>query len=476
MDGAAASAGGTRAARGRAAAPSRSRARARAPLGSSAARARRRRAAARARSARASSGHVSAESGRRVVQRATSSARRARASLVPERARLARRAVVGRGLADEVEPPRRARARRVEEVAVARDLVGLASRALAERPARVVVEERGACVAPRERSLLEPEHEDDLEAARARAQEVEDRDAARLAAARDRGPVVRSSAPTSSSARERAAELAPAFELVERAADGRFVRAQVERASLVRPEGLEPVGGAEHRARRARAAAFERRRRGRGAPRAIGNGCAAQAAASPPRRASGALIARPRRRPSRKSACARGEARVRRAQEAEELAARRRRARRSGAARGARGRTASARAEAAPRSRTGRRARRAPSRAARASARAPGRRSRSARAPCRRGSARGPPLRRARASRACPRPRRSGRRRRAADAGGGVVDEERPLEVRERRLRELVRSAAAAPRSGRPRAAPGRPPSLRATRTRRGPARTAARP
>src|SRR4051794_9533305 len=47
-----------------------------------------------------------------------------RASLLPERARLARRAVVGRGLADEVEAARGPGARGVEEVAVARDRVG----------------------------------------------------------------------------------------------------------------------------------------------------------------------------------------------------------------------------------------------------------------------------------------------------------------------------------------------------------------
>ena len=50
----------------------------------------------------ASSGHVSAESGRRRVQRRDLLGREERSDLVPERARLARAALVGGGLADEV--------------------------------------------------------------------------------------------------------------------------------------------------------------------------------------------------------------------------------------------------------------------------------------------------------------------------------------------------------------------------------------
>ena len=66
------------------------------------------------------------------------------AHLVPERARLAWIAVVCRSLAHEIEPLERARARRVEEVAVAADWIGplQARAALVEHASRVVVEER----------------------------------------------------------------------------------------------------------------------------------------------------------------------------------------------------------------------------------------------------------------------------------------------------------------------------------------------
>src|SRR5581483_1861401 len=82
--------------------------------------------------------------------------------LAPERTRLARRAVVGRRLADEVEAVDGTCARAVEEVAVAADRVG-ALEPPAELAAPVVVEERRAAVATRQRSLLEAEHEDDVE-------------------------------------------------------------------------------------------------------------------------------------------------------------------------------------------------------------------------------------------------------------------------------------------------------------------------
>ena len=94
-------------ARGRAGAPSRSRARARSASSASAAASA---ASARSRSrsvGASSSGHVSAESGRRVVARRTSSAREQPHDLVPERARLPRRALVARRLAHEVQAPRR---------------------------------------------------------------------------------------------------------------------------------------------------------------------------------------------------------------------------------------------------------------------------------------------------------------------------------------------------------------------------------
>ena len=124
--------------------------------------------------------------------------REERAGLVPERARLAGRAVVGRRFADEVEPPRGARARRVEEVALARDRVRprqpRAAGRLVDRPALLVGEERRALLAAREASLLQPEQEDDLGPARSRAEEVGDRDAAGSSPRASRS-VARSSAP-----------------------------------------------------------------------------------------------------------------------------------------------------------------------------------------------------------------------------------------------------------------------------------------
>src|SRR5262249_27850482 len=99
--------------------------------------------------------------------------------LVPERACLERRAVVGRRLTHEVEPLGRPGAGGVEEVPVAADRIRPLE-APAELAAAVVVEKRRAAVAARKRPLLEAEKEDSLEAARARTQEVEHGDAARL--------------------------------------------------------------------------------------------------------------------------------------------------------------------------------------------------------------------------------------------------------------------------------------------------------
>src|SRR5207244_3325785 len=84
--------------------------------------------------------------------------------LVPERARLARRALVVRRLADEVQAPRRPRAGGVEEEALTRDRVRLdESRprgALVDRPAFVVGDERRPGSAARQAALLEAEQED----------------------------------------------------------------------------------------------------------------------------------------------------------------------------------------------------------------------------------------------------------------------------------------------------------------------------
>src|SRR5438034_783788 len=172
------------------------------------------------------------------------------AGLVPERARLAGRAVVGRRLAHEVEPARRPRARRVEEVALARDRVRsgrpAAARRLVDRAALLVREERRALLAAREAALLEAEYEGDLGSARSRAREVGDGDAARLVAAGEpkRGPV---EGAVQLLAGERAAEVDPRLQLVEQVVHGPM-SAQVE--DRVRADGrrLEPVCGANHRA------------------------------------------------------------------------------------------------------------------------------------------------------------------------------------------------------------------------------------
>src|SRR5262249_22036445 len=104
------------------------------------------------------------------------------ADVVPERARLARCPFVRRRLADAVQAAAGAGTSRVEEVALAID------GACPEQPAaqaapRRVVEEGRLPLAPRQRSFLEAEQEDDVESARPRAREVEDGDAAGLTGA-----------------------------------------------------------------------------------------------------------------------------------------------------------------------------------------------------------------------------------------------------------------------------------------------------
>ena len=100
-----------------------------------------------------------------------------RPDVLPERARLARDAFVARRLTDENEPPRRPRAGRVEEVAVAGDGVGTLEPA-PELRAELVAEQRRRSTAARERPFFQSEHEHDLERARSRSLVVEDRDAA----------------------------------------------------------------------------------------------------------------------------------------------------------------------------------------------------------------------------------------------------------------------------------------------------------
>ena len=256
--------GGRRAAPARAAAPSRSRAR-RAPRRRASPAASSASARSRSRSVgAASSGHVSAESGRRRVQRRTSSGSKTPGP--PPRTGSARAGCRRRS------PPRargraaeRARAGGVEEVAVAADRVGplQAGAALVERAAGVVVEERRGVAAPRQAALLEAEDEDDVEAARARAEQVDDGDAARLVAAHrpERLPL---DGGDDLLAGELAREVAPALELAEQARDAPRRRAG-RGAAPPRPGGPStPYAPREHPVGEvADRLAPDRRRRGR---------------------------------------------------------------------------------------------------------------------------------------------------------------------------------------------------------------------
>src|SRR5918995_2576536 len=96
------------------------------------------------------------------------------ANLVVERARLAGPALVVGGLADEHEQLPRARARRVEEIAIARERIGPGQPAplLLELAPEVVREKRCLRCAAREDALLEAEQEDRVEPPRPRATEV----------------------------------------------------------------------------------------------------------------------------------------------------------------------------------------------------------------------------------------------------------------------------------------------------------------
>src|SRR5207237_5965657 len=114
-------------------------------------------------------------------------AREERLHLVPKRTRLAWAAVVARRVAHEVDALRRARAGGVEEIAVASDLIRPCqpgAGTLVEIAPRVVGEERGFVPASRQATFLEAEQKHDLEATRARAQEIEQRDAPRVGGGR----------------------------------------------------------------------------------------------------------------------------------------------------------------------------------------------------------------------------------------------------------------------------------------------------
>ena len=248
-----------------------------------------------------SSGQTSSESARLRVTRGRSSGSQHGPDVLPERARLARRAVVGRRLADEVEPSRRPCAGRVEEVAGPRDRVGLREpRSVVELAPPVVVEERRARGALREDALLEPEDEHDLRAARARAQQVEHRHVPRAHGAEpDLRPLQRGDQLLR---RELRAQLHPGLELVQQRERSSGTSAGRSDASGDAGGASSPYAARSIEAARSRTAAIEvgaERRRSSGA-----RGCPRSSTIVASRR-SGERIPRPRSRPSRKSAWAR---------------------------------------------------------------------------------------------------------------------------------------------------------------------------
>ena len=106
--------------------------------------------------------------------------------------------------------------------------------------------------------FLEAEDEHDLEVARARAQEIEHRNAAGLSAVGAAHSRTFERADDVFRA-QRAAEREPAFELVRKSRH-RLVRAQVEARGVVRRRLVEAVGVAEHPRRRSAQAVEQRRR------------------------------------------------------------------------------------------------------------------------------------------------------------------------------------------------------------------------
>src|SRR5262249_29566293 len=142
---------------------------------------------------------------------------------------------------DEVQPIGRAGARGVEEVPVATHLVRPVETRRELAPT-IVVEERRLLWPSRQRAFLEPDHEDDLEPARARAEQIEDGASPRLADAGepDLGPLERGDQLVT---RHRLAEL---VELVEQTLR-RLVRPEVEPGRLPGGRRLRAVRGPQHR-------------------------------------------------------------------------------------------------------------------------------------------------------------------------------------------------------------------------------------
>ena len=165
---------------------------------------------------------------------------------MPEGARLARAAVVVRRLAHEIEALRGARAGRVEEVAIERDRIRPREpcTSLVQPPPSVVVEERRPGAPAGEAPLLQPEHEDGVEAPRASAPQVDDRHPARVVArpGRQRCTLDRRE---NVLAADLPGELAPALELVEQPPQ-RLVGSKVEPARGVRRRPFDPVRAPEH--------------------------------------------------------------------------------------------------------------------------------------------------------------------------------------------------------------------------------------
>ena len=376
---------------------------------------------------------MSRESGRRRVHRRDVVRVEQRDHLVPERARLARAALVGGRLAHERQPAASRACRRCRRGS-GRARPGRGARAGRRRTGRARRARRRRGTARPGRgaaaSLLEAEQEHGLEAARPRAREVEHRDRPRSRAP-PRRTSPRSSAATTSSGDELAAEALPAVELVEQLARSRRGRAG-RRARPRRPAAPRD---------RARFAASRPP-----ATRTASTGPAAERRSS-----SGGSGCPSRRRIVSSSTTSPGGDRASAQPPFEEVDVR---AREAGEGRAEERVEVAAAAllpgeaeqreqrlperrlaepERGPRPRTGCRACRARSRPARASARRTGRRARSPPAGCPRRRARGPPPRRARACRARRPPRGSGSRRRARRIGRRLVLEEVPLEVRERR-------------------------------------------
>ena len=273
--------------------------------------------------------------------------REQRAHVLPERARLARRAVVRRGLANEVQATRGAGARRVEEIPVGGDRIrprdAGAARPLLDRAPGVVVEEARRAGAPGKRSLLEAEHEDDLVVPRARAEHVEHRHAARLPGrpAADHRTLERVHDVLGV---DLARERLPRVQLLQRA-QGRLERAQVEPARVGGRRAAEAVRRGQHRrgerphrllVRAARTQRVEERQRLAAQPERLRLHAL--------RRVDGA----PAEPSFEEVDVVATETRVRRPHEPVEVVASTRRARRSGAARAARCRTASGRASSRP--------------------------------------------------------------------------------------------------------------------------------